>query len=63
MSQNQAGLPQQAIIANMPSQQCMAAWVRLSMQMSAWNVVIAIDLPTFQSWTHADQQFILGNYM
>jgi hypothetical protein len=59
MSQNQG----QQAIANMPSQHCMAAWARLSMQMSAWNIVIAIDLSTFQSWTHADQQFILGNYM
>jgi len=63
MSQNQAGLPQQAINANMPSQQVYGHWVRLSMQMSAFNVIVAIDLPTFQSWTHADQQFILGNYM
>jgi HMG (high mobility group) box len=66
MSQNQAGLPQQAIIANMPNmptQECIAQWVQLSVQLSPFNVVIAIDMATFQSWTHADQQFILGSFM
>jgi hypothetical protein len=63
MSQNQAGLPQQAFIANMPSQQCMAQWVQLSLQLSPYNRIIAIDEATFQSWNHADQQFVLGSYM
>jgi hypothetical protein len=63
MSQNQAGLPQQAINANMPSQQVYGQWVQLSVQLSQFNVVIAIDVDTFRSWTHADQQFILGSYM
>jgi hypothetical protein len=63
MSQNQAGLPQQAINANMPSQQCMAAWARLSVQLSQFNVVLAIDMATFQSWNQVDQEFIVRSYM
>jgi len=63
MSQNQAGLPQQAINANMPSQQVYGQWAQLSVQLSHFNVVIAIDEGTFRSWTHADHQFILGSYM
>jgi hypothetical protein len=66
MSQNQTGLSQQGIIANMhnmPSQQCMAQWVQLSLQLSPFNVVVAIDMATFMSWNHVDQDFIVRSYM
>jgi hypothetical protein len=63
MSQNQAGLPQQVINANMPSQQVYGQWVQLSVQLSQFNAIIAIDEPTFQSWTNADHQYIFSSYM
>jgi len=47
----------------MPSQECFAQWIQLSVQLSRFNTIIAIDEATFMSWNHADQQFILGSYM
>jgi hypothetical protein len=63
---NAANIGQQAILAhmvNMPSEQCIAQWAQLSVQLSYFNVVIAIDLATFQSWTPADQEFVIRSYM
>jgi hypothetical protein len=60
MSINPAGFAQQA---NMPSQLCQAKWAQLSLQLSPFNAVVAIDEHTFMLWNHVDQQFVLQSYM
>jgi hypothetical protein len=55
-----AGLPQQAA---MPSQHCQAKWAMLSLQLSPFNVIIAIEDRDFMSWNVADQEFIVRSYM
>jgi len=64
MSANQGNFAgQQVNNINMPSPEVYAQWAQLSVQLSQFNVVIAIDMATFMSWNHVDQQFIVQSYM
>ncbi|KAN0106297.1 hypothetical protein V8E51_009173 [Hyaloscypha variabilis] len=65
MSANQGDFAgkQVHIEMGMPSQQCQAHWHQLSIQLSPINLIIAIDLRTFMSWNHVDQDFIVRCYM
>ncbi|KAE9370569.1 hypothetical protein N431DRAFT_426929 [Stipitochalara longipes BDJ] len=64
MSTNQGNFAGQQINnVNMPNQQVYAQWAQLSVQLSQFNAIIAIDAATFASWNHVDQQFIIQNYM
>jgi hypothetical protein len=60
MAAPQAGNVQPAAV---PSHQVQAQWIQLSVQLSPFNNVIAIDATMYLAWTPADQQFILNSYM